>query len=82
MKINTLLCNGHGRGNGHGHCTWPWFFCFSLFLKVLGCFDYIETLKQAVAIFKQNNRNKRLFSDSVKTGFGSSLVYIETKLVL
>jgi hypothetical protein len=44
---------------------------------VFGCFGYIETPKQAVLILKQNNRNKRLVSDSAETSFS----YIETKQV-
>jgi hypothetical protein len=78
LEINTLLYNGHGRGHGHGHGL---FYFVSFFRMVFECFAYIETPKQDVSVFKRNNLNKRLVSDSAETSFGSSFDYIETKLV-
>jgi hypothetical protein len=44
----------------------------------LGCF---ETPKLPVSILKRNNQNKRLFSDSAETSFGSSFGCFDTILV-
>jgi hypothetical protein len=81
--INTLFWNGHGRGYGygHGHGHGHGHFSFvSVCFEVLGYFGYFETPKQVVLILKQNNRNKHLFFGSAETSFGSSFVYLKTKL--
>jgi hypothetical protein len=51
--------------------------CFSLSFVCFGCF---ETLKLPVSMFKRNNRNKRLVSDSAETSFGSSFGCFDSKL--
>jgi hypothetical protein len=83
MKINTLLCNGHGRrrGQGHRHGNGRFSFVSDSFKIVFGCFGYIETPKQAGSLLKRNNRNKLLVSNSAEISFGSSFGYVGTKLV-
>jgi hypothetical protein len=52
-----------------------------LFRLAYVCFGCFETPKLLISMLKQNNRNKRLVSDSAETSFDSSFGCFDTRLV-
>ncbi len=68
-----LACNGHGHGHGYGH--------FSFALNGLWVFWLYQNTETTCFDFKAKQLKQSLVSDSAETSFGSSFVYIETKLV-